>query len=148
LVTAGPTLDHGLFEPFMAEVATQSPYSIPGQCQSLPPRELVPPSVGLPTTDVSLDAQPDVTAHIEESAPVEALTPELQLVVPFEMLHCLDMAEKGRSLSAEELDLIEFLIAQVASLSSSLAVEVEAVGKAVVAESPYLPPVTCEVMSL
>jgi hypothetical protein len=42
-----------------------------------------------------LDAQPDVT-HVEESALVEPLIPELQLVVAFEVLHHLDMAEKNR----------------------------------------------------
>jgi hypothetical protein len=40
------------------------------------------------------------------------------------------------SLSTKELDLVEFLVAQVASLSSSLAVEVEVAGEAVVTELP------------
>jgi hypothetical protein len=52
------------------------------------------------------------------------------------------------SLSTKELDLIEFLVAQVASLSSSLAVEVEVAGEAVVTESSDLPPMACEVVSL
>jgi hypothetical protein len=96
--------------------------------------------------DVSLDAHPVVVAHVEEYASVEAHTPELQLAVAFEVLHGLDMAEKSGSLSMEEHDLVEFLVAQVASLNSSLAVEVA--GKVVVVESLDLPPVTCEVMSL
>jgi hypothetical protein len=50
------------------------------------------------------------------------------------------------SLSTKELDLVEFLVAQVASLSSSLAVEVA--GEAVVTESSDLPPMACEVVSL
>jgi hypothetical protein len=52
------------------------------------------------------------------------------------------------SLSTKELDLVEFLVAQVASLSSSLAVEVEVAGEAVVTESSDLPPMACEVVSL
>jgi hypothetical protein len=45
------------------------------------------------------------------------------LAIAFKVLHSLDMAEKNMSLSKEELDLIEFLVAQVASLSSSLTCE-------------------------
>jgi hypothetical protein len=64
--------------------------------------------------------QPAATVHVEESEPVEALTPELQFAIAFEVLHRLKMAVKSRLLSVEELDLIKFLIAQVVSLSSSL----------------------------
>jgi hypothetical protein len=67
---------------------------------------------------MTIDLQPDIVVHSEETTLDEVLTPELQLVVAFEVLHHLDMAEKSRSLSAEELDLVEFLVAQVASLSS------------------------------
>jgi hypothetical protein len=82
------------------------------------------------------------------SASVEALTPELQLAVAFEVLHRLNMAEKNMSLSTEELDLVEFLVAQVALLISSLAVEVEVAGEAAIAESLAPPPVACEVVDL
>jgi hypothetical protein len=68
---------------------------------------------------MSLDPQPDDATRIEEPALVETLTPELQLVVAFEVLHRLDMAEKSRSLFIEELDLIEFLVTQDALLRSS-----------------------------
>jgi hypothetical protein len=82
------------------------------------------------------------TAHIEEPEPVEGLTPELQLPIAFKVLHCLEMAEKSRSLSTEELEHVEFLVAQVASLSSSLACE------AATAESPTPPSVAREVINL
>jgi hypothetical protein len=59
--------------------------------------------------------------NIEDSPLVVVLTPELQLAIAFEVLHRLDMAERSRSLSKEEPDLVEFLVAQVTSLSSSLA---------------------------
>jgi hypothetical protein len=49
------------------------------------------------------------------------------------------MAERSRSLSTKDLDLVEFL---VASLSSSLACEV------VITESPVPPPMACEVSDL
>jgi hypothetical protein len=64
--------------------------------------------------------QPVAATQVEEPAPNEALSPELQLAVALELLHRLDMAEKSKSLCPEELDLIQFLIIQVASLSSSL----------------------------
>jgi hypothetical protein len=82
------------------------------------------------------------------SASVKALTPKLQLVVAFEVLHRLNMSEKNMSLSIEELDLVEFLVARVALLISSLAVEVEVVGEAAIAESLAPPPVACEVVDL
>jgi hypothetical protein len=61
------------------------------------------------------------------------------LAIAFEVLHRLEMAEKGGSLSMEEVDLIEFL---VASLSSSLAHE-DAISESLV---PSL--VACEVVDL
>jgi hypothetical protein len=64
------------------------------------------------------------------------------LIVAFEVLHCLDMAVRSRSLPLEDLDLVEFMVAQVASLSSSLACEV------VITESPTPLPVACEVSDL
>jgi hypothetical protein len=82
---------------------------------------------------MSLDPQPNDATRIEEPALVETLTLELQLVVAFEVLHRLDMAEKSRSLFTEELDLIEFLVTQDALLRSSLAVEVAC--EAAIAES-------------
>jgi hypothetical protein len=57
-------------------------------------------------------------ALVDEPEPIEAFTPELQLAITFKVLHHLEMAEKSRLLSTEELDLVQFL---VASLSSSLA---------------------------
>jgi hypothetical protein len=80
--------------------------------------------------------------NIEESTSVEVLTPELQLAIAYELLHNFDMAEKNMSLSMEELDLIEFLVAQVVLLSSSLAVEVTC--EAVVAESLTRPSVVID----
>jgi hypothetical protein len=68
------------------------------------------------------------------------------LVVAFKVLHRLVLAEKSMSLSTEELDLVGFLVAQVASLSSSL-VEVVAC-KASIAVSSTPPPVAHEVMDL
>jgi hypothetical protein len=55
------------------------------------------------------------------------------------------MAEKNRSMYMEELDLIEFLVAHVASLSSFVAVEVAC--EVVVAESPTLPLVGMDLQS-
>jgi hypothetical protein len=52
--------------------------------------------------------QPADTAHVEESE--EPLTPELQLVVAFKVLHRLKVAAKSRLLSAKELGIIEFLV--------------------------------------
>jgi hypothetical protein len=66
------------------------------------------------------------------------------LVVAFELLHRFDLAKKNKSMSAEELDLIEFLVAQVALLSFSLVME-EACD-IVVAEPHALSSVTCEVV--
>jgi hypothetical protein len=90
--------------------------------------------------------QPTIAAHIEELASVVALTLELHLAIAFELLHRFDMAEKNTSLSMEVFDLIEFLVAQVASLSSFLAVEVAC--EAIIAESSTLPPVACKAMDL
>jgi hypothetical protein len=56
------------------------------------------------------------------------------------------MAEKSKSLSVEELDLVEFLVAQVASLSSSLTVEMTC--EATIAVSPAPPLLACEAMDL
>jgi hypothetical protein len=61
-----------------------------------------------------------LATDVEESTSVEVLTPDLQLDIAAELLHHFDMAEKNNSMSMEELDLIEFLVTQVASLSSSL----------------------------
>jgi hypothetical protein len=55
------------------------------------------------------------------------------------------MAEKSRSLSVEELDLVEFLVAQVASLSSSLTVEMTCEATIAVSPAPLL---ACEAMDL
>jgi hypothetical protein len=87
---------------------------------------------------VSSNPQPVAIAHVEESE--EPLTLELQLAVVFEVLHRLKVVAKSRWLSTEELDLIEFLVAQVTSLSSSLAC------KAATTESPVPPPVAHEVV--
>jgi hypothetical protein len=62
-------------------------------------------------------------ADVLDSPSVDVLTSELQLSITFKVLHCLDMAGRSRSLSKEELDLVQFLVTQVASLSSSLACE-------------------------
>jgi hypothetical protein len=61
---------------------------------------------------VSMELQ---ATGVGESTLVEVLSPELQMVVS------CDMAKKNRSLSMEEHVFIEFLVTQVASLSSSLA---------------------------
>jgi hypothetical protein len=79
---------------------------------------------------------------VEDSPSVEVLTPELQLAIAFEVLHRLYMAGWSRSLSMEELDLVEFLDTQVAMLSSSLAYE------ASITESPMRTPVACQVVDL
>jgi hypothetical protein len=47
------------------------------------------------------------------------------LAIAFEVLHHLKVVAKSWLLSMEELDLIEFLVAQVAALSSSLAATTE-----------------------
>jgi hypothetical protein len=67
-------------------------------------------------------------------------------VVGFELLHWFDMVEKSRPLSMEEINLIEFLVAPVAVLSSSLAVEVAC--NTVIVGLPTLPLVACEVVDL
>jgi hypothetical protein len=74
------------------------------------PVDAVTPHVSLPSVDVSSDLQLVAATHVEEPVPVEALTLEHQLATAFKVLHCLDMAEKSRSLSKEELDLVEFLV--------------------------------------
>jgi hypothetical protein len=112
---------------------------------SLPPRELIPPLADPPSVDVRLDAQV-VVAHMEELASDEVLSLELQLVVTFEVLHHLRMAEKNRSLFAEELDLVEFLVAQVALLSSSLMIVV--VGETAFTMSLAPPLATHEVVAM
>jgi hypothetical protein len=68
------------------------------------------------------------------------------LVVAFKVLHRLDMAEKNMSLSAEELDLVKFLVAQVVSLSYSLAVEMTC--EATIDESSAPPPLACKAVDL
>jgi hypothetical protein len=82
------------------------------------------------------------TVDVEDSPSVEVLTPELQLVIAFEVLYRLDMAGRSRSLSKEEIDLVEYLDAQVTLLSSSLACE------ASIAESLMPTPVACQVIDL
>jgi hypothetical protein len=79
---------------------------------------------------------------IEDSPSIEVLALELQLAIAFEVLHRLGMAGRSRSLSMEELDLVEFLDTQVTMLSSSLAY------KASIAESPMPTPVACQVVDL
>jgi hypothetical protein len=81
-------------------------------------------------------------ADVEDSPSVEVLAPELQLAIAFEVLRRLDMAGWSRSLSMEELDLVEFLDTQVAMLSSSLAYE------ASITESPMRTRVACQVVDL
>jgi hypothetical protein len=100
-----------------SQVTDWSPCPIPGRRQPATYGANPPPAT-LSSADMTIDLQPDIVVHSEETTLDEVLTPELQLVVSFEVLHHLDMAEKSRSLSAEELDLVEFLVAQVASLSS------------------------------
>jgi hypothetical protein len=93
-----------------------------------------------------LAPQPDAAARVEGPASDEALTPELQLAVAFNVLHRLILAGKSRSLSAEELDLVGFLVAQVASLSPSLAAVVPCETDTAVSSTP--PPVAREVVDL
>jgi hypothetical protein len=50
--------------------------------------------------------EPAIATRVEEPTPVEALTPEFQLTIAFEVLHHLDMSEKKKSLSTKELDLV------------------------------------------
>jgi hypothetical protein len=57
----------------------------------------------VPAHSVATDLQPVDAALIEEPTLSEALSPELQLAIAFELLHHFDMAEKSRSLSMEEL---------------------------------------------
>jgi hypothetical protein len=79
---------------------------------------------------------------VEDSPSVEVLTLELQLAIAFKVLRRLGMARRSRTLSKEELDLVEFLDAQVTSLSSSLAY------KASIAESLLPTSVACQVIDL
>jgi hypothetical protein len=81
-------------------------------------------------------------AAIEDSPTVEVLSSELQLAIAIEVLRLLNMAERSRSLSKEELNLVEFLVAQVAPWSSSLACE------ASFAETSVPTPVVCQVTDL
>jgi hypothetical protein len=97
--------------------------------------------VGRPVAVVDAYPEPSEVDSLLTPEPVEALTPELQLAIAFEVLHRLKMAVKSRLLSTEELDLIEFLLTLVASLSSSLACKAAAV------ESPMPPPPRCLVRS-
>jgi hypothetical protein len=90
--------------------------------------------------------QPHVATHIEEPASDEVLSLELQLAIAFKVLHCLHMVEKSRSLYAKELDLVEFLVAQVALLSSCPTVEV--VCEVAFIMSPAPPSATCKVMDM
>jgi hypothetical protein len=92
---------------------------------------------------VATDLQP---ATLEEPSFSDPLSHELQLAVAFELLHHFDLAEKSRSLSSEELDLIKFLVAQVALLSFSLAMEDPC--EVVIVELQDLSSVACEVMEL
>jgi hypothetical protein len=108
-----------------------------------------PPAVAVKLqATVELPASPLVAKDllavidVEDSPSVEVLTPELQLDIAFEVLHRLDMARRSRSLSMEELDLVEFLDTQVAMLSSSLAY-----GASIV-ESPMPTPMACQVVDL
>jgi hypothetical protein len=48
-------------------------------------------------------------ANVEDSRLVEVLALELQLAIAFEVLYRLGMAGRSRSLSMEELDLVEVL---------------------------------------
>jgi hypothetical protein len=59
-----------------------------------------------PARPVATNQQP---AAIEESASSGSLSPELKLAVAFKLLHCFELAEQNRSLSAEELNLIKWL---------------------------------------
>jgi hypothetical protein len=68
----------------------------------------VAPPLSHPSVIVSSDPQPAAAAHVEEPELIEPLSPELQLTIAFEVLHHLEMAEKSRSLSAKELDLVSF----------------------------------------
>jgi hypothetical protein len=97
---------------------------------------------GRPMAVVDAYPEPFEVDNLPTPEPIEALTIELQLAIAFEVFHRLKMATKIRLLSVDELDLIEFLVAQVASLSSSLACKV------VAAESSVPLPVSCEVMIL
>jgi hypothetical protein len=96
---------------------------------------------GLPTTPSVAKELLDAV-DINDSPSVEVFPLELQLVIAFEVLHRLDMAERSRSLSTIEFDLIEFLVTQVASLSSSLACET------ILTKSSTPPLVACEVADL
>jgi hypothetical protein len=60
------------------------------------------------------------------------------LAVAFEVLHRLKVAVKSKLLSTDELGLIEFLLAQVASLRSSLAWKVATTESPVARELMFL----------
>jgi hypothetical protein len=80
-------------------------------------------------------ASPSVAKELLAAADVENST-------SIKVLHRLNMVRRSRPLSKEEFNLVEFLVAQVASLSSSLA------SKASIVESPVPPSVTCQVVDL
>jgi hypothetical protein len=105
---------------------------------------LKPQGCYTPTAPAHPVATDPLPAVVEESALSELLSPELHLAVAFELLHHFKLVEQNRLSSAEELDLIEFLVAQVTLLSFSLVME-EAC-EAVVAEPHALSPVACEVV--
>jgi hypothetical protein len=65
-----------------------------------------------------------------------------RLAIAFNVLRRLDMTRRSRSLSKEELDFVEFLDAEVTSLSSSLAYE------ASIAELPLPTSVACQIVDL
>jgi hypothetical protein len=68
------------------------------------------------------------------------------LAIAFKLLYRFDLAEKSMSLFVEELDLVEFLVAQVALLIFSLAME-EAC-KGIIVELHDLSLVACEAVEL
>jgi hypothetical protein len=82
------------------------------------------------------------TTDIDDSPTVEVLTQNSCWLSPFKVLHRLDMAERSKSLSRVELDLVEFLVAEVTLLSFSLAYE------APFAESSVPTLVVCQVLDL
>jgi hypothetical protein len=103
-------------------------------------------NVLFPVVLLFFDPQPDTAVRGEEPTSDEVLNVELPLAVTFEVLHHVGMAAKSRSLSTEELDLVGFLVTQVASLSSSLVVEMTCEAAITVPLAP--PPLAREVMDL